>query len=343
MASHLIGCRRDVSGRSRRRFRAGDRSEIGKEAGARKLGHFWGGQGAALRKSVATRTADGGYTRSRRRRARWPRLAGDFERDGSHCRLGGFRGPCNRGTSDRECGNNAAAVRSRRRRCRQRTPWAGTAPSQRLPTGPAGHRKRNLCLARPAVSAWNWWRRRAAPTHVAVQLRSHAYIFAKDCRILVGRPEVPPHPTRTSVTCRTGENVEPGTLTDIQFEGVTFDFRDEFGPLHPLPTLSGLSGSTIFSGATSPSPRPARCPAEACSARNTRRRTDIGLKHVNIIQGIFARYEAGVVMRQISFDGTRTRRSISRAMLGRHLEDLQFRNGVREAQCIDTEAGDRWP
>lgn len=102
-------------------------------------------------------------------------------------------------------------------------------------------------LRAPAKSRWNWFRRPSATTHVAVQLHSHTRIFAKNCTILVGRPEVPPiSKDERHILFGTDESIESGALTDIEFEGLTFDFREEFGPVHSFTYAVGIVGVDDF-------------------------------------------------------------------------------------------------
>jgi hypothetical protein len=195
----------------------------------------------------------------------------------------------------------------------------------------------------PAASRWNWSRRASASTHVAVQIHSHTHIFSKDCRILVGRPEAPPsNKDARHFLFGTDENVKPGSLTDVQLEGVSFDFRDEFGPVHSFTYAVAIIGVDDFQRRNLTITSTGTMAGRGLLSENTRRRTDSGLKHRNIIQGIFTRYETGVAMRQISFDRFVEALDFDGPCWDVTLEDLQFTDGVREAQCIDTGGGDRW-
>lgn len=195
----------------------------------------------------------------------------------------------------------------------------------------------------PARSDWNWWGRPSASTHVAVQLRSHTHVFGKDCRILVGRPEAPPSNREPKhILFGTDGNIGPGKLTDIQFEGVTFDFRDEFGPVHPATYAIGIVGVDDFQRRNVTIMSSGALAGRGLLSENTRGRKDSDIRHLNIVQGIYTRYEAGVVMRRITFDKFNEALDFDGPCWDVTLEDLQFRNGFREAQCIDTAGGDRW-
>lgn len=198
-------------------------------------------------------------------------------------------------------------------------------------------------LRAPARSGWNWWRRPTASTHVAVQLHSHTHVFGKDCRILVGRPEAPPsNNDERHILFGTDANATAGTLTDIQFEGLTFDFRNEFGPVHSYTYAVGIIGVDDFQRRNVTITSSGTLAGRGLLSENTRRRMDTGIKHLNITQGIYTRYETGVVMRQISFDKFNEALDFDGPCWDVTLDDLQFQNGFREAQCIDTACGDRW-
>lgn len=203
--------------------------------------------------------------------------------------------------------------------------------------------KGTYVLRAPAASRWNWWKRPTASTHVAVQLRSHTHILGKDCKILVGRPEMSPgDKDERHFLFGTDGNVAPGTLTDIQFEGLTFDFREEFGTVHPFTYAMGIIGVDDFQRRNVTLMSSGTLAGRGLLSENIRRRTDIGIRHTNIVQGIYTRYETGVAMRQISFDKFVEALDFDGPCWDVVLDDLQFRNGLREAQCIDTGGGDRW-
>lgn len=198
-------------------------------------------------------------------------------------------------------------------------------------------------LRAPAKSRWNWFRRPSATTHVAVQLLSHTKIFAKSCTLLLGRPEATPSSKdERHILFGTDDNVAAGSLTDIEFEGLTFDFREEFGSVHSYTYAIGVVGVDGFKRHNVTITSTGTLAGRGLLSQNTRRRTDTDIKHVNIVQGIYTRYETGVVMRQISFDGFNEALDFDGPCTDVVLDGLQFRNGYREAQCIDTGAGDRW-
>lgn len=203
--------------------------------------------------------------------------------------------------------------------------------------------KGTYILRVPAKSRWNWFRRPSASTHVAVQLLGQTRIYGNGCTILVGRPEaVPTSKDERHILFGTDENLEPGSLKGIEFEGLTFDFREEFGTVQSFTYAVGIVGVDDFKRRNVTITSTGTLAGRGLLSQNTRQRTDIGLKHVNIVQGIYTRYETGVVMRDISFDKFNEALDFDGPCSDVNLDNLQFRNGFREAQCIDTAAGDRW-
>ncbi|MCS6921312.1 MAG: hypothetical protein NZM07_05245 [Elioraea sp.] len=181
-----------------------------------------------------------------------------------------------------------------------------------------------------------------APVRLAVELRSGATIQGA-AEFLVAPPERPPsHRLERHFLFGTAVNERPGSLRDITIEGVTFDFREEFGRPHPFTYACGVIGVDRFLR------REVRIRSTGAQAgrgllsENLRGRTDLGLTHENIVQGIYTRYERGVVMRGIRFDRFNEALDFDGPCWDVVLDDLAFRNGFREAQCIDTGGGARW-
>ncbi len=193
----------------------------------------------------------------------------------------------------------------------------------------------------PAASHWNWGGPRST-THIAVQLKSGTHVHGRGAQILIGPPEGPREKFQRHFIFGTNRNIAPGSLKDIVFDGLTFDFRDEFGPVHPFTYAVSVSGVDDFvrRNLTIRSSR-ARA-GRGLMAENTRRRSDENIQHSNIVQGIFARYEYGVSMRHIAFDGFTEALDFDGPCWDVVLDDLSFKNGHGEAQCIDTGGGARW-
>lgn len=193
-------------------------------------------------------------------------------------------------------------------------------------------------------SHWKWGVGNfAVPTYGAVQLLSGTHVQSKDGRILVGRSEdVPASRNERHFLFSTELNVNPGTLKDISFDGLTFDFRNEFGPVPPYTYAMAVIGVDGFVRRnltlTSSRGRAGR----GLLAENIRNRADENLKHTNIVQGIYTRYEYGVSMKHISFDGFSEALDFDGPCWDVVLDDLSFKNGRGEAQCIDTAGGARW-
>jgi hypothetical protein len=202
--------------------------------------------------------------------------------------------------------------------------------------------KGTYVLQVPRASRWNFYKRPEATSHVAVQLRSGVHIQASEATILVGKPEMPGGREQRHFLFGTDQNVTPGTLRDIVFDGLTFDFREEFGPVHGFTYAIGLVGVddaarrnlTIKSSGTKR--------GRGLFAENTRRRTDANLKHFNVVQGTYSRYEYDLSMRGISFDGFNEGLDFDGPCWNVTLEKLDFKNAGNEAQCIDTGGGANW-
>jgi hypothetical protein len=198
-------------------------------------------------------------------------------------------------------------------------------------------------LRAPRESTWNWRRRPEAPVHVAVQLLSGTRIQGAGATILVGTPEVPPVDRQERhFLFGTGENERAGTLRDISIEGLTFDFRDEFGPVHRFTYSTGIVGVDGFTRRNCRYVSTGERNGRGLLSQNVRRRTDSDLTHKNITQGIYTRYETGVDMRRIAFDGFNEAMDFDGPCWDVRLDQLRFANGSREAQCIDTGGGARW-
>lgn len=196
----------------------------------------------------------------------------------------------------------------------------------------------------PETSSWHWGPRRSARSHVAVELMSGVRIHGRDAEILVGRPERP-------VTDRderhflfgTGKHRTAGTLRDIAFDGLTFDFRDEFGPVHPFTYAIGVIGVDGFERQNLQIRSSGASAGRGLLSENVRGRRDRNLSHENIVQGIYTRYERDVSMHEVSFDGFNEALDFDGPCWDVRLSALSFRNGRgREAQCMDIGCGSDW-
>jgi hypothetical protein len=194
----------------------------------------------------------------------------------------------------------------------------------------------------PAASRWNWARQPTGTVHVAVPLRSGVAIEGTGV-ILVAPPErAALNKNERHFLFGTDLNIRPGSLRDITFDGLTFDFRDEYGPVHSYTYAIGASGvdnlrrnnlKIVSTGAQA---------GRGLLSENARGRVDAGLTHRNIVQGTYSRYERGVAMRGIRFDTFNEAMDFDGPCWDVSLDDLQFRNGRREAQCIDIGGGSNW-
>lgn len=190
---------------------------------------------------------------------------------------------------------------------------------------------------------WSWAGRADAPVRIAVNLPSGAHIDGAGATILVGSPNGPVSSRlERHLLFGTDHHMTVGALRNVKIEGLTFDFRHEFGPLHSLTYATGIVGVDGFSREgcryVSTGARAGRC----LLSENVAHRFDRSLVHENIVQGIFSRYEYGVTMTGISFDGFVEALDFDGPCWDVNLDQLIFRNGSGEAQCIDTAGGARW-
>lgn len=187
-----------------------------------------------------------------------------------------------------------------------------------------------------------WAGREDAPLRLAVELRSGAKIEAS-AEFLVAPPERPPqHRLERHVLFGTAVDERPAALRDITIEGATFDFREEFGRPHRFTYACGAIGVDRFTRRNLRIRSTGAQAGRGLLSENVRERSDIGIVHENIVQGIYTRYERGVVMRGIRFDRFNEALDFDGPCWDVLLDDLQFRNGFREAQCIDGGGGAHW-
>jgi len=180
------------------------------------------------------------------------------------------------------------------------------------------------------------------PAHVAVQLRSGVQVYGHNAEILAGRPEKAPAADERHFIFGTGLNINQGALKDIRFEGLNFDFRDEFGPVHRPTYAFGVTGVDDFQRHDMVIRSTGKLGGRGLLAENMRRRTDRNIKMVNIEQGIYTHYEYGVTMDNIELDTFNEGLDFDGPAWDVNLSRLKFRNAYGEAQCIDTGGGARW-
>lgn len=194
----------------------------------------------------------------------------------------------------------------------------------------------------PSSSKWNWGAL-PAKTHVAVQLLSGTHIEGKDAQIVVGRPEsLPSDRLDRHFLFGTGGNTHLGAVRDISFDGLTFDFRDELGPVHPFTYAIGVTGVDDLVRRNLMMRSSGTRAGRGLLADNIRRRHDENIRHANIVQGTYTRYEYGVSARHIEFDGFVEAMDFDGPCWDVAMDDLTFKNGFGEAQCIDTAGGAHW-
>lgn len=197
-------------------------------------------------------------------------------------------------------------------------------------------------LRAPSASRWNWSREPSAPVHVAVALRSGVTIQGSGT-ILVAPPERPASDrNERHVLFGTDLNVRAGSVKDVAFDGLTFDFREELGPVHRYTYAIGVTGVDNLKRDNLTITSTGVLAGRGLLSENVRGRADRNIRHANIIQGVYTRYERGVSMRTIRFDTFNEALDFDGPCWDVLLDDLEFRNGRREAQCIDVGCGSNW-
>ncbi|MBS7788972.1 hypothetical protein KTR66_03140 [Roseococcus sp. SDR] len=187
-----------------------------------------------------------------------------------------------------------------------------------------------------------WGGKPDAPIRVAVQLRSNVTVQGA-AEFVVAPPERPAaHRLERHFLFGTALNERPGTLRNITLDGVTFDFREEFGRPYPFTYACGVIGVDRFTRRDMRIRSTGAQAGRGLLSENARERTDRGITHTNIVQGSYTRYEQGVSMRGIRFERFNEALDFDGPCWDVVLDDLQFREGFREAQCIDFGGGARW-
>jgi hypothetical protein len=194
----------------------------------------------------------------------------------------------------------------------------------------------------PSTSQWKWGLQENMPVHVAVQLRSGVEVFGNNAVILVAPTErAPTSMLEKHVLFGTGLNRRSDAVSDVTFDGLTFDFG-QMGAIHPLTYAFGVTGVTRFRRRNLVFTSSGKAAGRGLLVENTVSREDSGLRHSNIIQGIYSRYERGVSMRNIEFDGFVEALDFDGPSWDVELSSLRFANGRGEGQCIDTAGGSNW-
>lgn len=189
---------------------------------------------------------------------------------------------------------------------------------------------------------WNSTVRIGKPVHIAVDLPSETTIYGKDARILVVPPEDPSLKDDSHFIFGTELNPRPGTLRNITFDGLDFEFSESAGELPPFTYALGCTGVDNLVRRNMRLSSSGRIRGRGLFAENIRGRRDENITHVKIQQGIYTRHEHDVVMRGISFESFVEALDFDGPCWNVHLTDLVFKNGVHEAQCIDTGGGSNW-
>jgi hypothetical protein len=186
------------------------------------------------------------------------------------------------------------------------------------------------------------WQQAPYPAHIAVRLQSNSQIVGRDLTFCVAPPDSVTAPLARHFLFGTELNRQAGALHDIGFENVRFDFREEWGAVHPYTYAVGLTGVDRLIRRNLQLVSTGRPAGRGLLSHNVRGRSDERLRHRNIVQGTFTRNEHGVKMHDIEFDGFVEALDFDGPCWDVTLTGLRFRNGRREAQCIDTAGGSDW-
>lgn len=202
--------------------------------------------------------------------------------------------------------------------------------------------KGTYVLQIPQASSWNWANSPSHPVRIAVELRGNTKILANQADIVLAPPVGGSQDAERHLIFGTGLNSRAGSLENIHFEGITFDFRDELGPVHRDTYAIGVTGADNVVRRNVRIRSTGTRAGRGLLAENTRRRRDSDVVHTNIQQGIYTRYERDVMMENISFDGFSEALDFDGPCWDVKLANMSFRNGHGEAQCIDTAGGANW-
>lgn len=216
------------------------------------------------------------------------------------------------------------------------------AVAEAASTGRAVVARGTYLLGTSADTRWHSTGRTGRPVHIAVDLRSGTTIHGRDARILVVPPENPDSKGDSHFIFGTGLNPTPGTLRDIAFDGLDFDFSESAGEIPPYTYAVGCTGVDNLVRRNMRLFSTNRIKGRGLLAENIRGRRDENITHVKIQQGIYTRHEHDVVMRGISFESFVEALDFDGPCWNVQLTDLVFQNGVREGQCIDTGGGSNW-
>lgn len=204
--------------------------------------------------------------------------------------------------------------------------------------------------------SWDYQNRPGNPVYVAVRMRSGVSVYGRDAEFLQAPLLVPPPPETLERKQRrgpkpararyimfgTGLNPKAGSLRDIHFEGLRFDFRDEIGPVGDGAFAFGMTGVENLRRHDIVIRSTGARAGRGLHGENLTGRVDTSIRHENIQQGIHTLYERGVSMTDISFDGFNEALDFNGPCWNVTLKRLRFRNAAREGQCVDTGGGARW-
>ena len=189
--------------------------------------------------------------------------------------------------------------------------------------------------------SWRSWADEGC--HIAVRLKSGTTIHGDGAEIVVA-PSAGYRPSRLAkhFIFGIGGRNPASAAKDVSIEGLVFDFRQEFGPLHPFTYAVGAArvGNLVRRDLTIRSSGAKA--GRGLLAEETRGRVDERLRHENIVQGTYTRYERNLTMRSIAFEGFNEALDFEGPCWNVTLDQLAFSHGEGEAQCIDTGGGADW-
>lgn len=171
--------------------------------------------------------------------------------------------------------------------------------------------------------------------HVCVRLLSGLQVYGRDATIVVKPPTFTLGANERVILFGTNRNMVAGTLKDIRFEDVTFDFRNEFGTVHTFTYAMGAIGVDRLERRNLRIVSTGTRAGRGFWGENLRYRRDEGLRYRNITQGSYTYFDDDYRAHDIEFDGFVEGLDFDAVARRPYLTKHKFMNGIGESQCID--------
>ena len=161
-----------------------------------------------------------------------------------------------------------------------------------------------LFFSAPQASTYNFANRDATHSiHVCVKMLSGLQVYGRDARIRVKPPTTwTQGPNQRAVLFGTDRNMTPGTISDVLFDDITFDFNHEFGAVHSYTYAFNAIGVDKLQRRNLKILSSGNRVGRGLWTENCRYRKDINIHHQNITQGGYLRYDDDQTWHNLSFD-----------------------------------------